>query len=485
MILWRTKVNSRLFRFLLAQLHLGSLIGKRSPKAIKIALQRLASGSEAYNDAYKEAMERIEGQIADSQELAKQVLSWIACAQRPLTTSELRHALAVEIGESELDEDNLPEVEDMVSVCAGLVIVDEESDIIRLVHYTTQEYFERTWRSWFPNAQRDIATICVTYLSFDIFQTGFCLTDEDFKARLRLNLLYDYTARNWGYHVRAASIEEEQLILDFLENGVEVSAASQAMMASGKYSGCSQRVPRQMTGTHLVAYFGLSETMMALFRNEHDPDVKDTNGRTPLSRAAEKGHEAVVKLLLDKVGVDLDSKDTIYGQTPLSRAAENGHEMVVKLLLDKEGVDPDSKTIDGRTPLSRAAQMGHEAVVKLLLDKEGVDPDSKDTTYGQTPLSWAAENGHEAVVKLLLDKKGVDPDSKDTTNDRTPLSWAAEKGPEAVVKLLLDKEGVDPDSKTTDGRTPLSRARGKGHEAAVKLLLEREGVDPDSKDSDG
>jgi hypothetical protein len=50
-------VNSRLFRFLLAQLHLGSLIGKRSPKAIKIALQRLASGSEAYNDAYKEAME--------------------------------------------------------------------------------------------------------------------------------------------------------------------------------------------------------------------------------------------------------------------------------------------------------------------------------------------------------------------------------------------------------------------------------------------
>jgi hypothetical protein len=109
-------------------------------------------------------MERIEGQTADSQELAKQVLSWIICAKRPLTTSELRYALAVEIGESELDEDNLPEIEDMVSRCAGLVTVDEESDIVRLVHYTTQEYFERTWISWFPNAQREIATICVTYL---------------------------------------------------------------------------------------------------------------------------------------------------------------------------------------------------------------------------------------------------------------------------------------------------------------------------------
>jgi hypothetical protein len=82
-------------------------------------------------------------------EIANDVLSWITCAKRPLTTSELRHALAVEIGESELDEENLPEIEDMVSVCAGLVTVDEESDVIRLVHYTTQEYFERTWTSWF------------------------------------------------------------------------------------------------------------------------------------------------------------------------------------------------------------------------------------------------------------------------------------------------------------------------------------------------
>jgi hypothetical protein len=92
----------------------------------------LPKGLDALDSAYKEAMERIQGQVADSQELAKQVLSWIACAKTPLTTLELRHALAVEIGEPELDEENLPEVEDMVSVCAGLVIVDEASNIIRL-----------------------------------------------------------------------------------------------------------------------------------------------------------------------------------------------------------------------------------------------------------------------------------------------------------------------------------------------------------------
>jgi hypothetical protein len=57
----------------------------------------------------------------------------------------------------------------------------------------------------------------------------------------------------------------------------------------------------------------------------------------------------VIKLLLDE-GVDPDSKDK-YGRTPLSRAAENGYEAVVKLLLDEERVDPDFKNKDVRTPI--------------------------------------------------------------------------------------------------------------------------------------
>ena len=47
-----------------------------------------------------------------------------------------------------------------------------------------------------------------------------------------------------------------------------------------------------------------------------DADYKDSIGRTLLSRATEKGHEAIVKLLLDANKVDADSKDS-YGRTPL------------------------------------------------------------------------------------------------------------------------------------------------------------------------
>jgi hypothetical protein len=92
--------------------------------------------------------------------------------QKTLNHAELQHALAVEIGAPGLEESNLSGIEDIPSVCAGLVTVDEESDVIRLVHYTTQEYFERTWMSWFPNAHVDITKICVTYLSFEVFDSG-------------------------------------------------------------------------------------------------------------------------------------------------------------------------------------------------------------------------------------------------------------------------------------------------------------------------
>jgi hypothetical protein len=80
-------------------------------------------------------MERINGQIKNQEELAKQVLLWITCAKRPLTMSELQHAFTMEIDEPELDEENLPQIKDMVFMCARLVTVNKENSIIWLVYY--------------------------------------------------------------------------------------------------------------------------------------------------------------------------------------------------------------------------------------------------------------------------------------------------------------------------------------------------------------
>lgn len=424
-------------------------------------------------------MERIEGQTSDSEELAKQVISWITCAKRPLTTSELQHALAVELEEPELDKENLCQIEEMVSVCAGLVTVDEESRIIRLVHYTTQEYFEQTKTRWFPNIHIDIAITCTRYLSFNEFESGPSQNNEDLRKRLKLNPFYHYASHNWGHHAREAS-ERIPEVINFLKRDLSVEASSQILLAP---TWESQYFPRQMKGIHLATYFGIEKTVQHLF-SHGSTDLTDSYGRTPLSYAAEYGHEAMVKLLLEH-GVKPDSKDAGYGRTPLSWAARNRFDAIVRLLLE-QGAEPDSKDDKyGRTPLALAAQNGHEIVAKLLLATDSVNVNSKDDECGDAPLSLAAWNGHTAVVKLLLATEGVDINLQ-SNDGRTSLALAARYGHEAVVKLLLSTDSVDVDLKDNKyGRTPLSLAAENGHEEVVKLLLAEDGVDPNSKDKDG
>jgi len=94
-------------------------------------------------------------------------------------------------------------------------------------------------------------------------------------------------------------------------------------------------------------------------------------------------------------------------------AAERGHEAVVKLLLAREDVNPDRPDDFGRTPISLAAERGHEAVVKLLLERRDVDPDRRDDGWCRTPILWAAENGYVEVVKLFLEREDVNSNRPD------------------------------------------------------------------------
>jgi ankyrin repeat protein len=181
---------------------------------------------------------------------------------------------------------------------------------------------------------------------------------------------------------------------------------------------------------------------------------------------AEQGNEIILTFLCAAGKLDVESRDR-RDRTPLLWAVEKGHEALVKLLLEK-GANLEFQDKSGQTPLSLAARKGHEAIVKLLLEK-GSNLETQDES-GQTPLSWAAEKGHEAVVELLLEK-GADLETQDESS-QTPLSLAAEKGHEAVVKLLLEK-GADLETQDASSRTPLSLAAEKGHEAVVKLLREK------------
>ncbi|KAJ7202002.1 hypothetical protein B0H12DRAFT_1287053, partial [Mycena haematopus] len=116
--------------------------------------------------SYDIAMQRIDAQIEEDQKTAHSTITWVANAKRPLTIEELRVALAIEPGMRQLNEENLMDIDLILSVCAGLVIVDKESSIVRLVHYTTQEYLDSIQALVFPNAQIEITQTLLTLLAF-------------------------------------------------------------------------------------------------------------------------------------------------------------------------------------------------------------------------------------------------------------------------------------------------------------------------------
>ncbi|KAF2786671.1 hypothetical protein K505DRAFT_201266, partial [Melanomma pulvis-pyrius CBS 109.77] len=159
----------------------------------KQQVMKTLDNSSTLHKAYEETLQRIEHQPDDDRALAKKVLSWLLFAKRPLTIAEICCALAVEPGETELNPDDVPDLEDLVSVCAGLVVIEHESGIIRLVHHSTQDFFEINGQ-WLPSAELDITSTCLTYLLFDTFRHGSCSTNKELEERLQQNVFLNYAA---------------------------------------------------------------------------------------------------------------------------------------------------------------------------------------------------------------------------------------------------------------------------------------------------
>ncbi|KAK3384603.1 hypothetical protein B0T24DRAFT_716268 [Lasiosphaeria ovina] len=260
----------------------------------------------------------------------------------------------------------------------------------------------------------------------------FSQSQEDASSGHELSrLAYD---GRWGEIFRAVKQpgvpqpDEDRLLLEWRQ---EIQGASSKSELSLPDDDLLQQTKAEQLIKACIT--GDTNTMVKLLEENADIETKVIAGQTPLSWAAENGHEAVVNLLLER-GANIETKDTKFGRTPLICATERGHEAVVKLLLERGANIETKDTKLGQTPLSWAAANGHEAVVKVLLEKNA-DIERKDIELGQTPLSWAAENGHEAVVKLLLEKN-ADIETKDTKFGRTPLTWATRYGHGAVMKLL-------------------------------------------------
>ena len=150
---------------------------------------------------------------------------------RPLRMLELQYAVSIEPGDKDLDEEALPDEDYLLSVCAGLVTVDVQSSVIRLVHYTAQECFERNGDNLFPNAETELAATCMTYVSFDVIDVmGFWQSfwenqsTPDHLTRLSDvagNTFLDHAAEFWDSCTQSISTGTTSQITRFPRSNVE------------------------------------------------------------------------------------------------------------------------------------------------------------------------------------------------------------------------------------------------------------------------
>jgi len=351
-------------------------------------------------DVYGTTLGRIQAQGKERSRLGMMTLMWICHSERPLKADELCHALAVEIGSTDFDVDNIPSIRTVLNCCQGLVAVDKEGSTARLVHLTLQEYLSRR-PDLFQRPHSVIAEACLTYLNSQQVMNIVATLSLDARAVP----LLPYSALHWGTHAKKELSDNTKLLALRLFGQYDNHVSIRLLLESLHIYLSSE--DSLFTGLHCASFFGLVE---------------------------------VVRPLIEIGGFNINQED-LMGITPLGWAARNGHEEVVQLLLGWGDVNPDNPDYFGQTPLAYAAINGHEGVVQLLLRQGNVNPNALDW-LDQSPLEHATRNQHEGVVRLLL-WGYFNPDKRSHVN-QTQLAYASWKEPDRMVQLLLGPRDFSP-----------------------------------------
>ena len=435
-----------------------SLKDKVSPRKLKEALAQLprGSGSAASQIAYDETMNRIRGQEKGFCDLAIATLSWVSLAMRPLRLRELQCALSVEPGDTAMDEANFVDQETLSSACAGLVVVDHESRIVRLAHYTTQEYFESRKDVLFPDKQNLLAETCLTYLSFNVFSNwrdhrGFVVQP---RASSDPFPLLNYAARHWHEHAHSSQDPNTQgLIIKCLKRTENLKAWLFCVDWLSEVPSAEPIYPQRFLGLPIAAKYGFTNVNWLSEVPSAEPFYPQSIHGLPI--AARYGFTDAVKALLHLEGYCAEDRSRIKAEA-LSLAAIYRQSSALRILLDGNTIAPSavSRALEYiRYQLYHTEPPGCWEVAEILLN-HSADPNIR---YNGIPLIHLACRRNDVRFASLLLSHGADVELRDR-DGRTALHWVAEEGHSGnIVKVLLENK-LDINAREYRGETALLTA---------------------------
>ena len=174
-------------------LHVQAVLEEPTTGDMDEALDRLPQNLHA---AFENTIQRIKRQSENRSRIALQALTLICRARRPMVLSELVDALAFRPQLVFVSPNHRPSRKIVVDSCHGLVTIDEESQIIRLVHYSVYSFLQGSQED-LTRDERFIAKLCIEYQMLEPFALGSCQDEGGIVDRLNYCPFIEYAARYW------------------------------------------------------------------------------------------------------------------------------------------------------------------------------------------------------------------------------------------------------------------------------------------------
>jgi len=221
------------------------------------------------------------------------------------------------------------------------------------------------------------------------------------------------------------------------------------------------------TAVHNACEYGDLSILDFLLKHGGDKLLQTGDSRkfTPLTVAAHKARNDVIKFLVQEWNVDVNYTTDV---NPLFMAIQNDNIETSKLLIEL-GANVNIEQEEMKCfPLHLASSNNFLDIVDLLIEN-GATVDCQDPR-GYTPLFMASSEGYWDCVQKLI-KGGADVNYRSLGDYTTAIYHAASSNRVTVVQLLLEN-GADPNSTRNEKNETLAEIARQRNRVELANLFE-------------